>query len=189
MPPDSPGLRPLTISERATSTLYGMVPTGFMLLALRIVFTVLSGPGDLSVWEFVRYVISFDADVNIPIIDKYFLPTVMAQGMYAVFYFTFSRSLGHMVVNAYVVNARTGRRMRTWQKVVRSALQLVNGYSDFFRILDLLSIASVLIDRERRRSIYDLLSGTVVVVGWAEPDEPETARAPAQNRAGAHESG
>lgn len=177
MPPESPGLRPLTISERGISTMYGMIPGSFVLIMLRVVFTVLSGP-DLSAWQFVRYVFGFDAglDVRIPVIDTYYVPYVMANGMYAVFYFTYGRSLGHMVVNAHIVHAGTGRRMRTWQKAVRSALQLVNGYVEFLRILDVLSLLMVLIDRERRRSLYDLISGTVVVVGDPVEEEPEPAR-------------
>lgn len=177
MPPESPGLRPLTISERGISTMYGMIPGSFVLIMLRVVFTVLSGP-DLSAWQFVRYVFGFDAglDVRIPVIDTYYVPYVMANGMYAVFYFTYGRSLGHMVVNAHIVHAGTGRRMRTWQKAVRSTLQLVNGYVEFLRILDVLSLLMVLIDRERRRSLYDLISGTVVVVGEPVEEEPEPAR-------------
>lgn len=157
--------------------MYGMIPGSFVLIMLRAVFTVLSWP-DLSAWQFVRYISGFDAglDVHIPAIDTYYVPYVMANGMYAVFYFTYGRSLGHMVVNAHIVHAGTGRRMRTWQKAVRSALQLVNGYVEFLRILDVLSLLMVLIDRERRRSLYDLISGTVVVVGEPVEEEPEPAR-------------
>lgn len=177
MPGESPGLRPLTISERGISTIYGMIPGGVTLILLRAVFTVLSGP-DLSVWQFVLYASGLGGrqDVHIPIIDTYYVPYVMAHGMYAVFYFTYGRSLGHMVVNAHIVHAKTGRRMRTWQKVVRSGLQLVNGYPGFFRILDVLSALMALIDRERRRSIYDLMAGTVVVVGEPVEEEPEPVR-------------
>lgn len=157
--------------------MYGMIPGSFVLIMLRVVFTILSGP-ELTAWQFVRYVFGFDAglDIHIPVIDTYYVPYVMANGMYAVFYFTYGRSLGHMVVNAHIVHAKTGRRMRTWQKAVRSALQLVNGYVEFLRILDVLSLLIVLIDRERRRSLYDLLAGTVVVVGEPAEEEPEPAR-------------
>ena len=44
------------------------------------------------------------------------------------------------------------------------------------RILDIVSIFIVLIDRERRRSIYDLAARTVVVVGNPVEEEPEAAR-------------
>ena len=56
--------------------------------------------------------------------------------------------------------------------------RLPNGYYDFLRILDIVSIFIVLIDRERRRSIYDMAARTVVVVGEPAEEEPETARQP-----------
>ncbi len=158
--------------------MYGMIPGSFVLIMLRVVFTIISGP-DLSFWHFVRYIFGFDAGlgIHVDVIDTYYVPYVMANGMYAVFYFTYGRSLGHMVVNAHIVHARTGRRMRTWQKVVRSVLQLANGYIEFLRILDLLSVLIVLIDRERRRSVYDIIAGTMVVVGEPVEEAPEPAGA------------
>lgn len=81
-----------------------------------------------------------------------------------------------MAAGAHIVDARTGRRMGTRQKTVRSILQLVNGYVEFLRILDILSIFIVLIDRERRRSIYDMIAGTMVVAGNPVEEEPEAAR-------------
>ena len=176
MPSGAPELRPLSITERGISTLYGSIPSSFMLIFLRILFTILSGP-DLSFWHFIRYITGFDAGlgIHIDIIDTYYVPFMLANGAYAVFYFSFSRSLGHMVVYAHIVDARTGRRMRNWQKAVRSVLQIANGYIRFLRILDILSVMIVLIDRERRRSLYDLISGTMVVVGSPVEEEPETA--------------
>ena len=177
MPSESPGLRPLDLWERGFTTIYGGIPSSFVLFALRAVFLFLSGP-DLSLWHFVRYVFGFDVGlgIRVDVVDSYYVPYVMANGMYAVFYFTWGRSLGHMAAGAHVVDARTGRRMRTWQKAVRSALQLVNGYIGFFRILDVVSVFIVLIDRERRRSIYDLAARTVVVVGEPAEEAPETVR-------------
>ncbi len=177
MPQESPGLRPLTIPERGFATLFGGVPGSFTLFALRAVFLLLSGE-NVSLWHFVRYALGLDNGLGIHVdaVDTYYLPNVMASGMYGVFYFTWGRSLGHMAVGAHIVDARTGRRMRTWQKAVRSLLQLVNGYVEFLRILDVLSILIVLIDRERRRSIYDMIARTVVVVGNPAEEEPEAAR-------------
>ncbi|MDE2787815.1 MAG: RDD family protein [Chloroflexota bacterium] len=177
MPGESPELRPLTVWERGFTAIYGGIPSSFMLFVLRAIFLFLSGP-DVSVWHFVRYTFGFDAglDMHVDAIDTYYVPYVMANGMYGVFYFTWGRSLGHMAAGAHIVDARTGRRMRTWQKAVRSVLQLVNGYIEFLRILDVLSIFSVLIDRERRRSIYDMIAGTMVVVGNPVEEEPEAAR-------------
>ena len=139
MPSESPELRPLHLWERGFTTLYGGIPSSFMLFVLRAVFLLLSGP-DLSLWHFVRYTFAFDGDLDIHVdaVDKYYVPYIMANGMYAVFYFTWGRSLGHMAAGAHIVDARTGRRMRTWQKAVRSTLQLVNGYVEFLRILDIL---------------------------------------------------
>ena len=147
-----------------------------MLFVLRAVFLLLSGP-DVSVWHFIRYTFSFDAGLNMHVdaVDTYYVPYVMANGMYGVFYFTWGRSLGHMAVGAHIVDARTGRRMRTWQKAVRSVLQLVNGYVGFLRILDILSAFIVVIDRERRRSIYDMIARTMVVVGDPVEEEPAAA--------------
>ena len=177
MPSESPGLRPLTVWERGFTTIYGGIPGSFMLFALRAVFLLLSGP-DLSLWHFVRYTFAFDAGlgIHVDIVDTYYVPYVMANGMYAVFYFTWGRSLGHMAAGAHIVDARTGRRMRNWQKAVRSALQIANGYVEFLRILDIVSIFIVLIDRERRRSIYDMAARTVVVVGEPVEEEPEAVR-------------
>ncbi len=177
MPSESPGLRPLTVWERGFTTIFGGIPGSFMLFALRAVFLLLSGP-DLSWWHFVRYTFGFDAGlgIHVDIVDTYYVPYVMANGMYAVFYFTWGRSLGHMAAGAHIVDARTGRRMRNWQKVVRSVLQIANGYVEFLRILDIVSIFIVLIDRGRRRSIYDMAARTVVVVGEPVEEEPETVR-------------
>ena len=66
--------------------------------------------------------------------------------------------------------------MRTWQKAIRSVLQIANGYLGFFRILDIISTLTVIIDREQRRSVYDLAARTVVVIGEPAEDEPESAR-------------
>ncbi len=148
-----------------------------MLFVLRAVFLLISGP-DVSFWHFVRYAVGFDAGLglHVDIADTYFLPNVLASGLYAVFYFTWSRSLGHLVADAHIVDAQTGRRMRNWQKVVRSGLQLVNGYIGFLRILDIISVLIVFFDQERRRSIYDLAARTVVVVGDPAEEAPETER-------------
>lgn len=177
MPSESPGLRPLTIWERGFTTIFGGIPCSLAMYALRAAFLLLSGP-DVSLWHFLRYAVGLDAglDIHVDAVDKHHVASVMANGMYAVFYFTWSRSFGHMAVGAYIVDARTGRRMRSWQKTVRSALQIANGYVEFLRILDIVSIFIVVIDRERRRSIYDMAARTVVVVGDPAEEEPETVR-------------
>ena len=167
-----------------------MIPSSFVYMILRTAFLFLTGPGfDLNLWQILRYISGFDAglDINVPPVDQG-VPNIMAHGMYAVFYFTYSRSLGHMLVNAHIVHHRTGRRMRTWQKAVRSLLQIANvsafyflgqGYFLIPYTLDILSIVTVLIDRSRRRSVYDHIARTVVVVG--EPTEEEPAQAKERN--------
>ena len=166
MEDNAPTTRPLTLSERWTSTLFGMVPYSLMSLALKALFLYISGP-DLTAWEFVRHVSGFTGgldDVHVDAIHTFYLPYFLGRGTYAVFFFTWGRSLGHMMVKAHVVDARTGGPMQTWQKAVRSGLQIINGYGELIRIIDLLSVALVMIDGERRRSLYDLLANTVVIV-------------------------
>ena len=177
MPSESPELRPLNLWERGFTTIYGGIPSSFMLFILRAVFLLLSGP-DLSLWHFVRYTIGFDVglDIHVDAVDTYYLPNLMASGMYGVFYFTWGRSLGHMAVGAHILDARTGRRMRNWQKAVRSALQIPAAYPPIWLIVQLVSVALVMVDRERRRSLYDLAAHTVVVIGNPTEEEPEAAR-------------
>ena len=179
MPSESPGLRPLSLWERGFTTIYGSIPSAFVQLFLRGLFCILSGP-DLSWWQILLYALGFDSlaglDIHIWIVDEVGLSHVLGAGMYALFYFNWGRSLGHMAVGAHIVDARTGRRMRTWQKAARSALHLVVAYPLFWAILQLLSVALVLVDRERRRSLYDLAARTVVVLGEPVEEEPATER-------------
>ena len=129
---NAPTVRPLTISERWNSTLFGMVPYSLMTIALKAVLLYISGP-ELTAWEFVRYVSGFRAgldDVHVDAIETFYLPYFLARGTYAVFFFTWGRSLGHMMVKARIVDARTGEPMQTWQKAVRSGLQIINGYGE-----------------------------------------------------------
>ena len=179
MPSESPGLRPLTIWERGFTTIYGSIPSAFVQIFLRGLFGVLSGP-DLSWWQFVLYAMGLesfaDLDIHVWIVDDVGLSHILAAGMYALFYFNWGRSLGHIAASAHIVDARTGRRMRNWQKAARSALHLIVAYPSFWAILQLLSVALVLVDRERRRSLYDLVARTVVIVGEPAEEEPATVR-------------
>ena len=110
MPSESPELRPLNVWERGFTTIYGGIPSSFMLFVLRAVFLLLSGP-DLSVWHFVRYTFGLDVglEIHVDAVDTYYLPNLMASGMYGVFYFNWGRSLGHMAAGAHILDARTGR--------------------------------------------------------------------------------
>jgi len=179
LPSESPGLRPLTFSERGFTTIYGGIPGGFVHLFLRGLFAVISGP-DLTWWQVLLYATGFESlaglNINIWIVDDVGLSHILGAGMYGMFYFTWGRSLGHIAANAHIVDARTGRRMRNWQKASRSALHLVVAYPLFWVILQLLSVGLVLVDQQRRRSLYDLAARTVVVIGEPAEEEPETAR-------------
>ena len=64
--------------------------------------------------------------------------------------------------------------MRTWQKIVRGSAQVFAG--SMYIVLDGISLLLILLDREERRSVYDWLAGTVVVIGDLPPEE-ETAPA------------
>ena len=185
MPDESPGLRPLTLAERGVSTIYGSIPGTLVQFLLRAVFGLVERP-DYSFWEFVGYIFGLCRGCEDEVyLAELGLPHVLGAGMYAVFYFTFGRSLGHMAVNANIVHERTGRPMRTWQKAVRSGLQVLISHPVVWLVLWGISALLVLIDRQRRRSLFDLAAGTVVVIGDLpeEEPEPETAKENALTRA------
>lgn len=94
---------------------------------------------------------------------------MLARGFYLIAYFTWGRSTGHLLVGAHVIDRKTGRRMSTWQKVVRGSAQMLTG--SLYIVLDGISLILVLLDRQERRSVYDWLSGTVVVMGDLPPEE------------------
>ena len=186
MPDESPGMRPLSIAERGITTLYGTIPSTLVQVGLRAIFGLLEQP-DYSFWEFVQYMFfttcrGCEDDVYLADLG---LPHVLGAGMYAIFYFSFGRSLGHMAVNAHIVHHRTGRPMRTWQKAVRSALQVLISHPYSWMAMLGLSVLLVLVDRRRRRSLFDLAAGTVVIIGEPSEEAPEseTARESVLNRA------
>ena len=100
---------------------------------------------------------------------------ILARGFYLIAYFTWGRSTGHLLVRAQVIDRKTGRRMRTWQKLVRGFAQMFAG--SLYIFLDGISLILILLDREERRSAYDWIAGTVVVVGDLPPEE-EKATSP-----------
>ena len=188
MPDESPGMRTLTISERGVSTIYGSIPSAFVQIALRAIFGVLEQP-DYSFWPFMGYTffgpglcLGCASDVRL---NELGLPYLLGSGMYAVFYFTFGRSLGHMAVNAHIVHYGNGRAMRTWQKALRSWMHLMVGSNlAVWTLLSGVSACLVLVDRRRRRSLFDFAAGTVVIIGEPTEEEPESekARASVLNR-------
>ena len=195
MPNESPGMRPLYIEERAMATIYGFFPTAVVQIPLRAFFALLEQP-DCAIWQIILHIF---LGVGCPDRDRLSedidLPFILGWGMYAVFYFTFGRSLGHMAVDANIVHYRTGRPMRTWQKALRTGAHILIGTSTawpylwpalpsttlFWLLMWGISAALVTLDRRRRRSLFDLVSGTVVVIG--EPTEEEPARESVLNRA------
>ena len=190
-------MRPISIAERGISTLYGTIPSTLVQVGVRAVFGLLEQP-DYTFWEFIQYTVNLCRDcadevylaeaglppalgAGIPLLVEYFtgmrLPRALGSGMYAMFYFTFGRSLGHMAVNAHIVDRRTGRPMRNWQKAVRGALQVVvNANAAAWLFMSGISVLLALADR-RNRSLFDFAAGTVVIVGEPTEEEPESEKA------------
>ena len=156
--------------------MYGSIPSALVQIILRGLFAVLSGP-DLSWWHLTLYTAGFEiltgTDTHIWVVDDVGLPHILGAGAYGLFYFNWGRSLGHMAAGAHIVDATTGRRMRTWQKVARGGLHLIVAYPLFWLMLQLVSVGLVLIDRQHRRSLYDWAANTVVIVGQPTEEEPE----------------
>ena len=165
------GLRSPTISERGICYIYGLAPSlPVAVLALSILYFVIRP--DMSAFSYIFLAVFYvdalhDVNETLPFVNFHI---VLARGTYLLFYFTWGRSLGHMAVDAHVVDRKTLRPMRGWQKVMRGAAQMAGGY---LYILDAISAPLALVDRERR-SMYDFIAGTVVVIGDLPPEE-ETA--------------
>ena len=164
---NSPGLRPLTIVERHYSWMYGFMPSVLIYAVLLAISYFLTRP-DINIF---LYYLTFSQTVD-PI-TGHELPInvqlMLARGFYLIAYFTWGRSTGHLLVGAHIVDRKTGRRMKTWQKVVRGSAQMLSG--SMYIVLDGISWLLVLVDRQERRSVYDWLSGTVVVIGDLPPEE------------------
>ena len=171
---NSPGLRPLTMIERHYSWMYGFMPSVLIYAVLLAFSYVLTRP-DINIF---MYYLTFSQTVD-PI-TGHELPInvqlMLARGFYLIAYFTWGRSTGHLLIGANIVDRKTGRRMRTWQKLVRGTAQMLSG--SMYVVIDGISLILILLDREERRSVYDWLSGTVVVMGDLPPEEE---KAPARN--------
>ena len=167
---NSPGLRPLTIVERHITWMYGFMPAVAIYTVLLAVSYFLTRP-DINIF---LYFLTFSQTVD-PITGRELpinVQMMLARGFYLIAYFTWGRSSGHLLMGAHVIDRRTGRRMTTWQKLVRGSAQMLTG--SLYIVLDGISLILVLLDRQERRSVYDWLSGTVVVMGDLPPEE-ETA--------------
>ena len=164
---NSPRLRPLTIVERHVTWMYGFMPS-VLIYAVLLAFSYFLTRPDTNIF---MYYLTFSQTVD-PI-TGHELPInvqmMLARGFYLIAYFTWGRSTGHLLLGANVIDRKTGRRMKTWQKLVRGSAQMLTG--SMYIILDGISLILVLLDREERRSVYDWLSGTVVVVGDLPPEE------------------
>ena len=167
----SPGLRPPTMVERHYSWLYGFLPSALIYAVLVGVTYLLLRP-DVNIFT---YYLDFSqtqdpiTGLDLPINFQ----MILARGFYLIAYFTWGRSTGHLVIGAHVVDRRTGRPMRTWQKLVRGSAQVFAG--SLYIVLDGISLILILLDREERRSAYDWIAGTVVVVGDLPPEEEKAA--------------
>ena len=169
---NSPGLRPLTIPERHYAWLYGMLPVAFIYMALTVITYLLTRP-DVNIFKYVLFFAEHSAPVpvfgvNVPLDFQ----MILARTFYLVAYFTWGRTTGHLAVGANIIGRKSGRRINSWQKLVRGLVQMAGG--SFYWIFDGISVILILTDREERRSVYDWIAGTVVVVGDL-PPEPETA--------------
>ena len=166
---DSGGLRPLTIVERHYAWLYGLLPCTLIYIPLVVVAYFVSNTDK----GFFHYIMLPDGiEIPLPFFDQgYALPVLMilARGMYLVAYFTWGRTLGHRLVEAHVIDQKTGRRMNNRQKLARGLAQMLAGFH--FVFVDGISFLLIVADRERRRSLYDHIAGTVVVVGDLPPEE------------------
>ena len=167
---NSPRLRPLTLAERQVAWVYGLAPTGLVYVLLVGLTYLLTRP---DVDLFTYYIRFADTEVSVGGLD---VPVdfhmILARLFYVVAYFTWGRSTGHLAVGAHIVDRKTGRRMNAWQKLARGLVQVAGGST--YIILDAISFLLILLDREERRSVYDWIVGTLVVVGDL-PPEPEAA--------------
>ena len=157
--------------ERHYSWLYGLLPASFIYIILKVITYLLIRP-EVGIFD---YYMSPTEDVPLPYVDELVpisLIMFLARAFYLVSYFTWGCSLGHKLVGAHVIDRKTGRRMNTRQKLVRGLVQMLSGSS--YLLIDALSLFLILVDRQERRSVYDWLAGTVVVVGDL-PPEPEPA--------------
>ena len=164
---NSPGLRPLTLVERHVTWMYGYMPAVIIYTVLLTVSYFLTRP-DTNIF---LYYLTFSQTQD-PITGRELpinVQMMLARGFYLIAYFTWGRSTGHLLMGAHVIDRKTGRRMKTWQKLVRGLAQMLTG--SLYIVLDGISLILVIMDRQERRSVYDWLSGTVVVMGDLPPEE------------------
>ena len=169
----SPGLRPLTLRERAGAWFYGLLPSSFIYMTLRLGVILLevvnlSGFSLVTDPPTVYLPLPFtDYDLPQPLVDT---QVILSRAFYPVAYFTWGRSTGHLLFGAYIVDRKTMRQIGPGRKLIRSLFQVV--ISPAYLVVDMMSVILVMVDREQRRSINDWVAGTLVVTGDV-PLEPE----------------
>lgn len=122
------------------------------------------------VWSpmaFVHYLSSPWAEIGLGVL-------LVAQTAYRYYlYRNHSAVLGHLAVGARVIDHQTGERLSPRQSRNRALLQVLDSLVITFFIN-----AAMVIFRQDRRHLYDLLAGTVVVRDEPVAEEPTTARRP-----------
>lgn len=169
----TPGLRPLSLVERHYSWIYALMPSALIYMGLLVVTYFLTQP-DENIFTYVFFPTQHVASVpvfgvNVPVDFQ----MILARAFYPVAYFTWGRTTGHLVVRANVIDRKTGRRIGARQKLVRGLVQMAGG--SLYWVLDFMSFLLILLDREERRSVYDWIAGTVVVIGDLPPEEAKEA--------------
>ena len=165
----SPGLRPLTLTERINAWIAGAIPSSFMFFGLKFVTYLLTDP-DEALW---RYLFGFTPTVNLPLPIgngegiEIQLISYLSRSFYVVAYFTWGRNLGHFLADAHVVDRNTMQPMGLGRKLLRSLFLVIT--APYFVYIDFLSLLLILLDREQRRSMYDWVAGTLVVMGDLPP--------------------
>ena len=172
----SPGLRPLTVQERVRTWGMGAVPSSFIYIGLKAV-TYLLEDSDRPLWA---YLMSGNPTVNLPLpigdgggIDLQLI-FYLSRSFYVVAYFTWGRAFGHLLAGAYVVDRNTMQPMGLGRKLLRGLFTVAT--APIFPFMDLLSLLMIYIDREQRRSVYDWVAGTLVVMGDLPPAPERAAR-------------
>ena len=135
----SPGLRPLTLTERVNAWIAGAIPSSFMFFGLKFVTYLLTDP-DEALW---RYLFGFTPTVNLPLPIgngegiEIQLISYLSRSFYVVAYFTWGRNLGHFLADAHVVDRNTMQPMGLGRKLLRSLFLVIT--APYFVYIDFLS--------------------------------------------------
>ncbi len=149
-----------------------MLPVAFIYVGLLVITYLLTRP-DVNFFKYLLLPSKhatpapvFGLDIPID------FQMVLARAFYTVAYFTWGRTTGHLVVGAHIIDRKSSRRINSWQKLLRGSVQMAGG--SLYWVMDGISVILILLDRAERRSAYDWVAGSVVVIGDL-PPEPEPA--------------